>query len=189
MVFNEILKPFTLNRVSVDRFVTLDSVCTHAGCTVGRFIVANNRMRCPCHGSRYDIEGRVFRDENGVSTEPAPDDLARFATGYDVESGIISITIPNLALGVRSINVARQGPEDSIRLKLVFPVTALSVYEIRHLTEPGVPGTLVGFSMTPDGPADRMSVVPMEDGDFSVYVDSSGPRGFFVVGLRLTPVG
>ncbi|RYD22700.1 MAG: hypothetical protein EOP88_07115, partial [Verrucomicrobiaceae bacterium] len=59
MVFNEIMKPFTLNRVSTDRFVTLDSVCTHAGCTVGKFIVANNRMRCPCHGSRYDIEGRV----------------------------------------------------------------------------------------------------------------------------------
>lgn len=189
MIFNEILKPFTLNRVTTDRFVTLDSVCTHAGCTVGKFIVANNRMRCPCHGSRYDIEGRVFRDENGVSTEPAQNDLARFVTGYDVENGIISITIPNLALGVKSIDVARQGADESIRLKLVFPVTALSVYEIRHQSEPGAPGTLVGFSLTPDGPADRMAAFPQDDGDFTAYVDSTGPRGFFVVGLKLTPFG
>ena len=31
--FIDYLKPFTLNRVSADRFVTLDSVCTHSDCT------------------------------------------------------------------------------------------------------------------------------------------------------------
>lgn len=188
MIFNEIFKPFTLNRVAVDRFVTLDSVCTHSGCTVGRFIVANNRMRCPCHGSRYDIEGRVFRDASGISTEPAPDDLARFATSYDAEHDIIAITIPQVALGVKSIVVARRGPEESIRLKLVFPVTAFSVYEIRHQADLMASAYPIGFSTTLDGPADRMAAFPEADGDFTVYVDSTGPRGFFVIGLRLTPV-
>ena len=31
--FIDYLKPFTLNRVSADLFVTLDSVCTHSDCT------------------------------------------------------------------------------------------------------------------------------------------------------------
>ena len=187
LVFNEIYKPFTLNRVTQDRFVTLDSICKHAGCTVGRFIAAQNQMRCPCHGSRYDLEGRVFRDENGNSTEPAPSDLNRFETTYDSATNAVSITLPDIALSNKSIQIQHRSGEN-VRVKLVFPVSAFSTYEIRHQTDLTAPFLPVSFSKTADGPANQTVASPDFDGDFTAYVDCLGPRGFLAVGLRLTPI-
>lgn len=180
--------PLTLNRVTTDRFVALDSICTHAGCTVARFIVANNRMRCPCHGSRYDIEGRVFRDASGISTEPAPDDLGRYQTSYDVPTGIVSITIPDLALHISAISAQQQGENGQIRLKLVFPVTYGAIYEIRYQPDLSSPSQLISYSTTPTGMANKTTVGPDLFGDFIAYVDATGSVGFFTVGLQLTDV-
>jgi Rieske Fe-S protein len=173
--------PLTLNRVTADRFVALDSICTHAGCTVARFILANNRMTCPCHGSRYDIEGRVIRG-------PAEKPLARFVTDYDVASGIVSITIPALALHIKAISVQQPGANGQIRLKLVFPVSFGAVYEIRYQPDLSSPSQLISYSTTPAGVANKTSVGPDILGDFTAYVDATGPLGFFTVGLRLADV-
>lgn len=173
--------PLTLNRVSADRFVALDSICTHAGCTVARFIVANNEMRCPCHGSRYDIEGHVV-------VGPAEEPLARFTTSYDEASGIVAITIPALALHIESISVQQPGENGQVRLKLVFPVTSGAVYEILFQPDLSSPSQPISYATTPTGVANQTAVGPNFSGDFTAYVDASGPRGFFTVGVRLTPV-
>ncbi|BCU77540.1 Rieske 2Fe-2S domain-containing protein [Luteolibacter sp. LG18] len=201
--FNTGIHPFTLNRVTTERFVTLDSVCTHFGCIVGRYkerIVGTdnsvnppvpilaNLMKCPCHGSRYDIEGRVYRDASGQSTEPAKADLRQFETRYDAATGIVSITIPDLALHVRSISVHRQEPGETVRLKLVIPVTAYSSYEIKHRTDLTDPFSPVPFSATPTGPANQTTLSPTTSGEVTVYVDATGSTGFFVVGLILEDV-
>jgi cytochrome b6-f complex iron-sulfur subunit len=39
-------------------FTALSLVCTHLGCTVGS---KPEGFACPCHGSRFDIQGRVTR--------------------------------------------------------------------------------------------------------------------------------
>lgn len=186
--FMQNTKPLTLNRVETDRFVTLDSVCTHQQNEVGRFIAANGCMTCPVHQSRYDIEGRVFRDASGNSTEPAPDDLTRFPTSYDVASGIVAITIPDLALHIKAISVQQPGANGQIRLKLVFPVTLGAVYEIRYQPDLSSPSQLVSYSTTPTGVANKTTVGPDSFGDFTAYVDATGPLGFFTVGVRLTDV-
>ena len=186
--FIDYLKPLTLNRVSADRFVTLDSVCTHSGCTVGRFSVEDNRMRCPCHGSRYDIEGRVFRDADGNSTEPAPDDLVRYATHYEAATGIINITIPDLALHIKSISAHQLGENGQLRLKLVFPATYGAIYEICYQPDLASPLRIAPFSLTPGGEAVLTSVGPQVEGSVTAYVDAAGPRGFFVVGVKLTEI-
>jgi cytochrome b6-f complex iron-sulfur subunit len=49
----------------------LSATCTHLGCLT-QYERDNNRIFCPCHGSRYDVTGKVT---NG----PAPKALARFA--------------------------------------------------------------------------------------------------------------
>jgi glycine/D-amino acid oxidase-like deaminating enzyme/nitrite reductase/ring-hydroxylating ferredoxin subunit len=45
---------------------TLSSVCTHQGCQVA-FNAVERSWDCPCHGSRFDIDGRVL---DGPATKP-----------------------------------------------------------------------------------------------------------------------
>src|SRR4051794_30023338 len=49
------------------RFVGLTAVCTHTGCIVDK--VVDGLIECPCHGSRYRLDGTVARG-------PAPRPLA-----------------------------------------------------------------------------------------------------------------
>ncbi|MEA5515472.1 cytochrome b6-f complex iron-sulfur subunit [Nodularia sp. UHCC 0506] len=46
----------------------INAICTHLGCVVP-WNVAENKFKCPCHGSQYDATGKVVRG-------PAPLSLA-----------------------------------------------------------------------------------------------------------------
>lgn len=37
----------------------LSAHCTHLGCKIKE--VSGGKLRCPCHGSEYDLEGRVLK--------------------------------------------------------------------------------------------------------------------------------
>ncbi|WP_433663493.1 ubiquinol-cytochrome c reductase iron-sulfur subunit [Nocardia sp. CA-128927] len=50
---------------SAGTFVGLSSTCTHAGCTVAS--VSNGTINCPCHGSKYRLDGSVA---NGPASKP-----------------------------------------------------------------------------------------------------------------------
>lgn len=56
--------------------------CTHLGCTFP-WNPNDNQFQCPCHGSRYDADGRVIRG-------PAP--LPLKLVGVKVEGGYIRIS-------------------------------------------------------------------------------------------------
>jgi len=55
----------------------LSPFCTHLGCVVG-FNTAEQTWDCPCHGSRFDLDGRVIHG-------PAVEDLAPVMVGADEE--------------------------------------------------------------------------------------------------------
>ena len=46
----------------------LTAVCTHLGC-ITRYLSDENVIACPCHGSRFDIEGNVT---HGPAPRPLP---------------------------------------------------------------------------------------------------------------------
>jgi len=46
----------------------VNAVCTHLGCVVP-WVSAENKFKCPCHGSQYNFQGKVVRG-------PAPLSLA-----------------------------------------------------------------------------------------------------------------
>jgi Rieske Fe-S protein len=46
-------------------FKGFSTTCTHAGCAVNK--VANGTIDCPCHGSKYNLDGSVA---NGPATKP-----------------------------------------------------------------------------------------------------------------------
>ncbi len=47
-------------------FVAMSSICTHQGCTVN-FDSVSNTLICPCHGSKFSLEGTVV---NGPAITP-----------------------------------------------------------------------------------------------------------------------
>ena len=48
------------------QFLALSDICTHQGCEVG-WAAADNLFECPCHGSRFDLQGNV---SNGPANRP-----------------------------------------------------------------------------------------------------------------------
>jgi nitrite reductase/ring-hydroxylating ferredoxin subunit len=62
-----------------DGFFTVSSVCTHLGCNVKR--VASG-FECPCHGSRFDENGRVLQG-------PAPTPLSWYSLSLSPRGELI----------------------------------------------------------------------------------------------------
>jgi Rieske Fe-S protein len=60
--------PILLVRTSETEVIGLSAVCTHQQCTVAP---AGDALACPCHGSRYDLTGKVTQG-------PAPAPLKDF---------------------------------------------------------------------------------------------------------------
>ena len=58
------------------------NICTHAGCGITTFV--DDRFRCQCHGSEYDMQG-----QNVVG--PALFPLKRYDVNVDTASGILRI--------------------------------------------------------------------------------------------------
>src|SRR5436305_14558740 len=65
--------PILIIRDGAGRFHALSMQCTHEGCPVRAPV--KGVITCPCHGSQYDLEGRVRRG-------PAQLPLARYAVEY-----------------------------------------------------------------------------------------------------------
>jgi cytochrome b6-f complex iron-sulfur subunit len=68
----------------------LSAVCTHLGC-ITRFLSDQSVIACPCHGSRFDLEGNVVEG-------PAPRPLPWLEVGLD-NAGLLvvdtAITVPH----------------------------------------------------------------------------------------------
>jgi cytochrome b6-f complex iron-sulfur subunit len=62
-----------------DGFYAISSICTHLGCNVKR---TAKGFACPCHGSRFDANGRVTHG-------PAPRPLAWFALSLSPRGDIV----------------------------------------------------------------------------------------------------
>lgn len=174
--FSQIYPPLTVNRVSMTEFATLDSICTHAGCTVDKY--ANGVMQCPCHGSEYDARGRVV---NG----PADQDMKAFETTFEAATGVIEATVPGLGLDVNSIQQHSQTGGVK-RLRLAFQATAFATYQVLYMSTPGGVPVVQPYSRTPSGVATQTSLTANDDAEFTVYVDATDERGFYVISLQLT---
>jgi cytochrome b6-f complex iron-sulfur subunit len=73
---------FLLARTGDASFTAVDAVCSHQSCTVTG--IADTTYVCPCHGSRYDRNGRVVAG-------PATASLRQFPTSF--ASGVVTIAL------------------------------------------------------------------------------------------------
>jgi len=77
VTFLEDRRLFVFN--GADGFFAISSVCTHLGCNVKR---GGPGFECPCHGSRFDENGRVVHG-------PAPTPLAWYALSLSPRGEVI----------------------------------------------------------------------------------------------------
>jgi Rieske Fe-S protein len=67
--------PILVVNESAGRYHALSLMCTHEGCPVNPTPL-NGILRCPCHGSRFNLDGQVRQG-------PAEFPLGRYETEYD----------------------------------------------------------------------------------------------------------
>ncbi|MES2506935.1 MAG: Rieske (2Fe-2S) protein [Verrucomicrobiota bacterium] len=161
-----------VTRASVSVFHALDSVCTHAGCTVGAFVQQQGHMQCPCHGSRYDIQGRVVRG-------PAEENLASFVIEFD-GADELKITLPSLPLDVKPIRLYRR-VGNRLRFKLTFPGRSGRRYQLRFQTDVTSVFVAVPFAVSPNGQVDQWETTASSDGPRHLYVETDSQRGFYTM--------
>ncbi len=64
-----------------EKLFVIFAKCTHLGCTPN-WLEPENKFKCPCHGSGYDMEGRNFEG-------PAPRPMDRAHVELDAEGQIV----------------------------------------------------------------------------------------------------
>lgn len=64
-----------------DKLFVILAKCTHLGCTPN-WVETENKFKCPCHGSGYDVEGVNFEG-------PAPRPMDRTYVELDAEGQIV----------------------------------------------------------------------------------------------------
>lgn len=70
---------FWVSHTADDKLVVLYGVCTHLGC-LPKWSASNHRFECPCHGSKYELDGLYIEG-------PAPRSLDRFETTITFSDG------------------------------------------------------------------------------------------------------
>jgi len=75
---------FHVSHTVDDGLVVLYGVCTHLGC-LPKWVPLNNRFECPCHGSKFQLDGKYIEG-------PAPRSLDRFRTTLTFADGTAATT-------------------------------------------------------------------------------------------------
>lgn len=60
-----IVDEVVVTQPTAGQFLAFSTTCTHAGCSVNK--VADGTIQCPCHGSRFNLDGTVA---NGPAAKP-----------------------------------------------------------------------------------------------------------------------
>lgn len=162
-----------INKESETDYYALDPRCPHMGCQVARFSIATNTNTCPCHGSQFDISGRLL-------SGPARTNLLTYATQLEGTS-TLKIEVPGLVLRMDSIGLESTSGATR-RMRLTFPTITGSQYYVRYTEDLKKPFQIVNFSNTSAGLANK-TIVTGTGATKSIYVDSSGNTGFFVLEL------
>jgi Rieske Fe-S protein len=73
---------FLITRISDVAFTVIDGICTHESCTITG--ATSTQYVCPCHGSRYSLNGQVQQG-------PARSNLRQYANSF--ANGVVTISL------------------------------------------------------------------------------------------------
>jgi len=167
--------PLLVNRGTGNQFFAVSTRCTHQGCVVPPFSTAAGASVCPCHGSRYAIDGTVVGG-------PALASLSRYTNTFDGANSL-RIQLPGLGYSITSLAVQTgAGP----RLQLRFPTLQGAGYQVRFRDSIGAAWAITPFATTANGAA-ASTVLTGTGATATVFVDRVSATGFYAVTLRATP--
>lgn len=168
--------PVIVNRSANDRFYALESRCTHADCVVRPYSASARSITCPCHGSRFAIDGSVLAG-------PAGFPLTEFETRFD-GADRLDIAVPNwVFLKPGTGRIVASGPGLPDRFELEFATFTDLTYELQRRATIEAPWQRIPFALTPDGPIDQTALAGRDD-TVKVYVERPAGSAFFAVSLR-----
>ncbi len=167
--------PFIITRNGFGTFYVLDAECRHNRCVLPAYDNLEFKIECPCHHSVYDVEGAVM---HGPATQP----LHRYDCEFD-GNDTLTIHIPCWGFTVQAA-VLNNNP--GARLKLDFDAAKEVTYEVSFAQSPQGPWSPATFALTPTGAADQTNLTAAEGGPVSLYLDRTGTKGFYAVGMKLT---
>jgi Rieske Fe-S protein len=167
--------PIIINR-DPNSFYVLSSICKHAACVVGAFNTSDFAMRCPCHGSLYDIRGDVVEG-------PANDSLTPYEFSFDGAS-MLTVVVPEMGFQVKSF---LPNPQPGTRLQLEFTAEGGVLYEVHFREKLTDPWQRALFSRTPQGPANEELLMGNGDPN-TLYLDRTTPTGFYAVSMFIDEV-
>jgi len=67
-----------------EKITVLSSHCTHLGCKINK--TENGRLVCPCHGSEYDLEGKVLKGPAYKNLEKLNSKISEDGTHIEIET-------------------------------------------------------------------------------------------------------
>jgi len=165
--------PFMINRAGDGNFYVLDCECLHAGCVVPAYSNIEFNIQCPCHGSLYDIDGRIL---SGPTTEP----LQQYQFEFD---GDDTLTVHIPCWGFKTQLSVLPGGVNS-RVQLDFPTFPQVTYEVSFREHPQDPWTPASFATTPEGPVNQTTLTGLGT-PATIYLDRTTPTGIYAVSMVL----
>ncbi len=112
-----------VTRTGASTAAAASALCPHQGCSVNAYDTRSARIVCPCHGSQFDVTGRLL-------VGPARQPLTPYTAA--VESGGVAVEIPGLVDAARpdapplaQFSAASPDPSrDSVRLAFTLAAPA-----------------------------------------------------------------
>lgn len=161
--------PILINRLPNHEIIALSAECTHASCAVRTYDASANAHICPCHRSRFRIDGRRI-------SGPAPFSLGAYETSFD-GNDTLEIKIPQLGF---TVNGCLQSANDGPLLKLEFLARRSITYQVVQKTEIDAEWTPIPFATRPEEPPDRLEFQG-NDAFSELYIRQTDAIGFYAV--------
>jgi Rieske Fe-S protein len=83
-IINNSSGPLLIDHPSGTTYNAFSAICTHQGCTISNYDSGSSQFVCLCHGSRYDINGKVVQG-------PASTALQQYQTSFSNNQLLITL--------------------------------------------------------------------------------------------------
>lgn len=168
--------PILVNRLENDELIAMSAECTHASCAVRTYSTSAGSHICPCHGSRFSLDGRRLAG-------PAPFDLDRYSSTV-IDNELLEIQVPRLGFNV---NGCLEKSGASSRLKLEFPARRSVTYQVIKKDRINGEWARAAFALSVSGTIDQMELKG-SDSIASIYVPSILEQGFYAIEVKADTV-